>query len=114
MPDLHIAEETPATPWPEWVEKWVLPYLGETALWPVLIAVIGHVVALLTLVVLTAWREPLPIGAFGLGLMLVITSRLAWVEIRFYKRPGAMSGFIALCWALSFGGAIFAEHTGLL
>ncbi len=114
MYDLHIADETPATPWPDWVEKWVLPFLDETSLWPVLIAVIGHIVALLTLVVLTAWRQPLPVGAFGVGLMLVISGRLAWTEISFYQRPGAMTGFIALCWALSIGGAVFAQHYGLL
>ncbi|GEM_PF-2352581 len=114
MTDLHIAEQTPATPWPEWMEKWLLPFLGETALWPVMVAVIGHIVALLTLIVLTAWRRPLPLGAFAVGLLVLLTGKLAWTEIAFYKRPGPMTWFVLLCWALSIVGAIFADHHGLL
>ena len=70
--------------------------------------------ALLALVLLTAWRKPLPIGAFGAGLLFLLTAKLAWTEIRFYKRPGPMTAFLALCWALSIGSAIFADHYGLL
>ena len=114
MTDLHVAEAEPTTPWPHWMEKWVLPFLSDTALWPVVVAGIGHIVALLALVLLTAWRKPLPIGAFGAGLLFLLTAKIAWTEIRFYKRPGPMTAFLALCWALSIGSAIFADHHGLL
>ncbi len=114
MPDLQVADDAPTSPWPDWFEKWVLPFLGETALWPVLVAVIGHIVALQTLILLTAWRQPLPLGAFGAGLLLVISGRLAWTELSFYERPGPMTWFILLCWALSIVGAAVSGHYGLL
>lgn len=110
MTDVPAAAEAPATPWPPVIETWVMPYLGETFLWPVLVAVIGHVVALQALIVLNAWRQPLPLAGFACGLLVVLTLRLMWTEIAFYRRPRGVSLFLGICWGLSIAGAVIADH----
>ncbi len=99
----------PETPFPDWVDRWVIPFAGESIMWPILVALVGHTSTLLALVVLVAWRRPLPFGLFGLVLTLAITGRLAWVELSFYRRPRHLTWFCVGTWLLAvviaWGGA---------
>ena len=105
----HDDAEAAETPFPDWVDRWVIPFAGESIMWPILAAVVGHLATLLALVVLVAWRQPLPFGLFGLVLALFITARLAWVELGFYRRPRHLTWFLVGTWVLAvviaWGGA---------
>jgi hypothetical protein len=114
MSDLQLAEETPSSPWPEAVDKWVIPYLSDSTLWPVLVALIGHVVALLALIVLAAWRRPMPIAGFGCFVILAISCRVVWTEIAFYRRPRGVTLFIVICWTIACAMAAAGDHFGVL
>ena len=92
-----------------------MPYLRETALWPVLIAILGHVWVVVALVLLGVWRDTA--GAvtwavlIGLGLgslALVVT------ELRLFRRPGGMTAVVLGSWLASGVIAYASEVTGVL
>jgi len=46
--------DPPASPdpeWPVWIKDWVIPYISEELMWPILFAVWAHVVMGLALLV---------------------------------------------------------------
>jgi hypothetical protein len=100
--------------WPDWLEQWVLPYLREPALWPVLVAIMGHVVVAVVALELALWRERSVGSGALLALLLAGSGAATTFEIRRSGRPGAVTATLALSWAASVGGAWLAERTGLL
>lgn len=100
--------------WPAWLEQWILPYLREPSLWPVLIAVMGHVVVVVVALELDVWRE----GSIGSGItlaaLIAATAGGCGFEVRRVGGPGALTYTLALTWAASVGGAWIAARTGVL
>jgi hypothetical protein len=100
--------------WPPWVERWVLPYVAIPALLPVLIAVMGHVVILVALVVLEAWRSRNPFAILGVLVLLGATGRVLVEEFRRLRRPGPLTATLACSWAATVAVVALAEHYGFL
>ena len=105
----------PAGPaWPDWLEQWVIPYVRDPVLWPVVIAVMGHVVVAVTALELAVWR----VGSVGSGLIVLALAvgsiAATGFETRRFGRPGPVSLTLALSWAASIGFAWLAERTGIL
>jgi hypothetical protein len=100
--------------WPPWVERWVLPYVDIPALLPVLIAVMGHVVILVVLVVLEAWRSRNPFAIAAVVVLLAGTVRVVVEEWRRLRRIGPLSATLAAAWAATVGTAALAQHYGFL
>ena len=100
--------------WPPWVERWVLPYVDIPALLPVLIAVMGHIVILVALVVLEAWRSRNPFAIAAGVALLAGTSRVLVEEGRRLRRLGPLSATLAGGWAATIGTVMLAEHYGFL
>ncbi len=116
MASSSTADESPTseTPFPDWVDRWVIPFMGESVMWPILVAVVGHLATLLALLLLVGWRKPVPFGLFGVGLALLVTARLAWVELGFYRRPRHLTGFLVGSWILAVGIAVVGARLGVL
>lgn len=99
--------------WPAWIEQWVIPYVREPALRPVLIALLGHVVVVLVPLLLAVartgdgWAVALLVASAALTLAALV------VELRALRRPGAVALAALACWAAALGGAWFADATGL-
>ena len=96
--------------WPVWVRTWVLPYLGESALLPVWLAIWGHVILLLGLSMLATWRGGSIVPLLGWTLGSV--GLLAW-ELRLFRRPGRVGAWIVLSWIFGLGIAWLGERTGV-
>jgi hypothetical protein len=110
-PELEVV---PGPMWPAWFEQWVLPYLREPVLWPVLLAVMGHVVLVVTALELAVWRvRSIESGVVLLALALGSAGATLF-EVRRSGRPGPVTVTLALSWAASVGGAWLAERTGVL
>lgn len=98
---------------PSRVDRWVLVFVREPTLWPVLVVLIGHAVALLAPLLLWALRDgrsgPLVLlSLLGAGSL----SGVAW-ELR-RRGPGALTGLLASTWLLSAGAAWLANRHQLL
>lgn len=96
---------------PTWFEQWVLPYAREPVLWPVLLAILGHVVLLFALGLLRVWRGE---GAGAAVLSAALTVGLVGLEVRAASRPGALAIALGITWALAVPLAMLAQRTGFL
>lgn len=108
-------EPTPTpSAWPQFVQTWVLPYIREPMLWPVLIAVLGHVVLLVALDMLAVYRSGDAGAVVMLVLMMAATIYLVVREVRIVGRPAGVSATLVLSWLASVASAVGAEYTGVL
>jgi hypothetical protein len=100
--------------WPAWVETWVLPYVEEMALWPVLVALLGHVVVIVVPLMLHIYRNGPGFNVFVLGLFVAASVWLVRMELRARGGPGGLTWVMLGTWLVSFPFAWFAESTGVL
>ena len=92
----------------------MLPYVDIPALLPVLIAVMGHIVILVALVVLEAWRSRNPFAILMVLALLAGTVRVLVEEWRRLRRLGPLSATLAGGWAATIGTVALAQHYGFL
>lgn len=112
-PPLRLVEPPPPG-WPDWVERWVLPYLSEPALAPVLIAVLGHVVVALAPLMLWAWRTGSGVAVALLVIAAAASLALCTFELWRFRRPRAVTLVLLGLWAASVAAAWFGERSGVL
>ncbi len=98
----------------DWVDTWVLPYFDREVLWPVLIALLGHVVVIVVPLMLAVYRVGSLTAVVGVLFSLSLSVAFCWFEVRHKGRPGSVVVAIALTWAASIGLAVLCERTGLL
>lgn len=110
-PPLRIVEKPPPG-WPAWMEDWVIPYVREPALWPVLLALLGHVVVAIAPMLLAAWRTREPWAFVGLAAMVALSAWLVGFELRRFHRPRGVTAVVVGTWLCSVGLAWLADRTG--
>jgi len=95
------------------VDRWLLVFVRESTLWPVLLVLIGHAVALVAPLLLWAIRDGERGPAWALALLgLPSALGVAW-ELR-HRGPGALTGLLLSTWGLSIAAAIAADRYDLL
>ena len=92
----------------------MLPYVRNPSLWPVLVALLGHVVIVLTPLMLAVWRVGSGLAGLGLVLLAGLTVAACGMEARALRRPGAVALSLGLTWAAAVALAWVAEETGFL
>lgn len=95
-------------------DRWVMPYLEDSALWPVLIVIIAHIVAFTAPVLLFAFRDRRFVGMAALLLMGFASVQAVRYDLGRRGRPAAITGLLTACWVLSSAAAYFASEWGLL
>lgn len=97
------------------VERALMPFLREPTLWPVLLAAIAHAIALVGPLMVIVWRDPRPgWPVVGLLLLATLTAAAIRVELRDRRRPGPISGLLAVTWMLCGFGAWGGARLGIL
>ena len=96
------------------LERAILPFLREPTLWPVLVAVLAHAVALGAPLLVAAWRTRHGWSIAGLVLFASASTWAIAVETRDRGRPRAVSALILVTWALCGAGAWAAVRFGIL
>jgi hypothetical protein len=96
-------DSLPPTLWPPFAERWILPYVRIPALFPVVLAIVGHVVVFAALLVLNTWRDRNPFAAAGLLLLVAGTVRVVVAEWRRLRRTGPLVTWLLAAWALTGG-----------
>jgi hypothetical protein len=99
--------------WPPWVEQWVLPYVDDIALWPVLVALLGHVAVILVPLMVQVIRNQ-SIPALGVLAMLAWNSWLVVrMELRAIGRAGRLTAAMLGTWTISLPLAWWTESIGV-
>jgi hypothetical protein len=107
-----MAPERDAFDGPSWVDRWLLPFVREPTLWPVLLVVIGHAMAIIAPLLLLAVRDrsvPASVALLGLVAVSGVTVRF---DLRRSGRPAALSWVVLVTWLGSGAVAWLAHRTG--
>lgn len=98
---------------PHWVDRWILPFVREPTLWPVLVVVIGHAIALAAPLLLLAVRDGSGGAAASLALLGLASLAIALLELRRRGRLGPLAGLLLTTWLLSAAAAWAADRFGI-
>ena len=99
---------------PQGVDLWVMPYIRDSSLWPVLIVLIVHVVAFIAPLLLYAVRDQRIGPIIAMFFIAGMTLRGFRWEIRTRNEFGAISWLIVVSWIASFVAAYFADRHDFL
>lgn len=99
---------------PAWYTTWVEPYLNDSALWPIVFAVAGHVMVLIVPVALIVFRTGNIGAGIVLAIMVVASLRLAAFEWQHRGGPRGMTLVLVLTWLASAGMIALALETNFL
>ena len=96
-----------------WVDRWILPAVRESTLFPLLLVVIGHAVAFVAPALLFAVRDR-QIGArLALLALAVLTFGCVRFEFRRHRRPDLLSAILLATWLASGVAAWACDRYGL-
>jgi hypothetical protein len=96
-----------------WVDRWILPALRELTLLPLVLVVVGHLVAFVAPMLIFALRDQ------GLGALLAVLGLLVLsfecvrFEFRRHGRPALLSAWIGVTWLTSIATAWACNRYGL-
>ena len=101
-----MAPESTSEPTPrDWVDRFILPFVREPTLWPVLIVLIAHAVAFIGPALLFAVRD----GGRGSMAVLAFLAVLSLLVVRFEWRRDHRLASLTLVTAITWvGSAAFA------
>ena len=94
---------------PQGIDMWIMPYLREPSLGPVLVVIIAHIVAFVAPVLLYAVRDQRPGPIVAIVVIALLSLRGFRWEIRTRNGFGAISWLIVVSWVGSFVAAYFAN-----
>ena len=80
--------------------RWIRPFFEEPSLWPVLVAVVGSLVAFISGLLLLALRGGNVFGMAGVAILAIMSVDLTVRDWRAQGRPGLVGGCILGLWVL--------------
>ena len=105
------ASESPA---PElWIDRHLLPAIRDPALLPVVLVVVGHVVAFVTPALLYAMRERSIPSMLAIAAMAVLSAEVVRFEVR-NRRKLTLSRIVVGTWLAAVAAAFAANHYQIL
>lgn len=96
-----------------WVDRWVLPALRDLALLPLVLVVIGHVVAFTAPTLIFALRDRSFAAQLALLGLLALSFACVRFEIRRQHRPGVLSAWLGATWLVALAAAWACNHYSL-
>jgi len=95
------------------VERWLMPFISDSALWPILVVVLAHATILLGSALILSVRDR-SIGAMlAVAAISVLSFEGIRNEVRARRRPGPLTGLAAIVWLSSAVAAWAADRAGL-
>ncbi len=97
-----------------WVERFVLPFVEDSSLWPVLAAIIGHVAVLMAMPMINVWRDGDLVSAGALIVLAVgpCGAVMQW-EWKKERKPGPLTWTILITWGTALVMAYVADRFGV-
>jgi len=97
---------------PDFVDRFVRPFVQESTLWPVLVVVIGHAAVGIALLLLQGVRDGSLAAWAALALLAWLSLHAPVYEARRQRRPGPLSAIVLAGWALGAVLAALADRAG--
>jgi hypothetical protein len=98
----------------EWVETWLLPWVDDLSLWPVLFALLGHVMVFLSPLFLFAYRTGNPVFHLAILVFIGISLHIIKSEREYRGHFGGITGALVVLWSGSAAFAVVCEITQIL
>ena len=96
-----------------WVDRWILPALRELTLLPLVLVVVGHVVAFAAPTLIFAMRDR-KIGAqMAMFALIALTFGCVRFEVRRHGRPALLSAWIGATWLAAIAAAWACDRYSL-
>ena len=96
-----------------WVDRWILPALRELTLLPLVLVVVGHVVAFAAPTLIFAMRDR-KIGAqMAVFALIALTFGCVRFEVRRHGRPALLSAWIGATWLAAIAAAWACDRYSL-
>jgi hypothetical protein len=99
-------------PW--WYREWVRPYIADSALWAIAIAVAGHIAVAIAPLLLGVIRTGHPLAWVMLLLVVAGSLQVIRFEVSLERRPAGLTVMVLGTWMLSGVIAWVALETGFL
>jgi hypothetical protein len=99
--------------WPLWYQRSVQPFVQESALWPVLFALWGHIVVALGAMLLHLIRDGTILLSITAFWFLVLSYKAVQFERQHLGRMAGLSFTVFSSWLASVLLALFVNHFGL-
>lgn len=96
-----------------WVERFILPFVREGPLWPILIVVMSHAAAFLAPLLLLSLRDRTSAAGAALAGVALLSAGVVRYEVRRLRRISALSGVLFATWLLSAVLAWIADRYGI-
>ena len=96
------------------IDRFVLPFMRDPALWPILVIFVAHIAAFVAPVLLFALRDgriPSFAALFGLAGLSIGLVRHESLD---RGRPGPLSGLTLATWLVAIAAAFAANHYGII
>ncbi|MEE2830292.1 MAG: hypothetical protein VX498_13975 [Myxococcota bacterium] len=100
--------------WPPWFERWALPYISESGLWPILLVLLVHVVLILAVAQLYTVRDRRISAGLGLIMLVVGSVEVCRADRAWHGRSGRLTLGVLGCWAAAAILAWLAAINGVL
>lgn len=91
------------------LERFIMHYFEDSALWPIVVVIVGHLVALSSFTLLLAVRERKVSAMLGAALLVYGSFLVLRWEYRKHGHPGIFALLLAITWALS-GSVAYLGH----
>ena len=96
-----------------WVDRWILPALRELTLLPIVLVIVGHLVAVVAPALISALRDRETGGQMAVFGLMVLTFGCVRFEVRRHGRPALFSAWIAGTWLAALAAAWACSHYSL-
>lgn len=97
----------------DWVDRFILVFVHESMLWPILVVIIGHVVVFTAPALLLAMRDRRASAFAALLLLAFFSVQIVRFDLRRSGRLAALSALVSVVWVLSVAVAWVAHKTGI-
>jgi hypothetical protein len=94
-------------------DRYLLPCLKESTLWPVVIVLIAHAAAFLLPAILFSFRDRSPPAMLAIAVLFGLSLRACGSDWR-RRKFGPLSGLLLAIWLLAAAAAYFANKWQLL
>ena len=88
-----------------WVDRWILPALRELTLLPLVLVVVGHMVAFVAPTLIFALRDRRMGAQMAVFALLTLTFGCVRFEIRRHGRPALLSAWVGGAWIAAIAAA---------
>ncbi len=88
-----------------WVDRWILPAMRELTLLPLVLVVVGHLVAVIAPALIYALRDHRIGAQMAVFVLMLLTFGCVRFEVRRHGRPDLLSAWIGATWLTSIAAA---------